>query len=69
MGDALDRGPGSLFKGWVYSPELKWVYVSPSIVPYAFSQTDGWLLYEYGTNPRRVYYYKTEKWELLVDDR
>jgi vacuolar-type H+-ATPase subunit I/STV1 len=63
--DILDRGPGSLFKGWVYSQELKWVYVSPSIVPYAFSQDDGWMLYEYGTHPRRVYYYTTKKWELL----
>ena len=61
----LDRGPGSLFKGWVYSPKLKWMYVSPSIVPYAFSQDDGWVLYEYGTNPRRVYYYKTKEWKLL----
>ena len=63
--DVLDRGPGSLFKGWVYSPELKWVYISPTIVPYTFSQNDGWMLYEYGTNPRRVYYYRTKKWELL----
>jgi predicted RNase H-like nuclease (RuvC/YqgF family) len=66
--DILDRGPGSLFKGWVYSQELKWVYVSPSIVPYAFSQDDGWMLYEYGTHPRRVYYYTTKKWELLDDE-
>lgn len=63
--DVIDKGPGSLFKGWVYSQELKWVYVSPSIVPYAFSQNDGWMLYEYGTHPRRVYYYTTKKWELL----
>ena len=65
MEAVFDRGPGSLFKGWVYSQELKWVYVSPSIVPYAFSQNDGWMLYEYGTHPRRVYYYTTKKWELL----
>lgn len=65
MEAVFDRGPGSLFKGWVYSQELKWVYVSPSIVPYAFSQNDGWMLYEYGTHPRRVYYYTTQKWELL----
>ena len=66
--DALDRGPGSLFRGWVYSPELKWVYISPTIVPYSFSQNDGWMLYEYGTNPRRVYYYKTKKWRLLDNE-
>ena len=65
MEAVFDRGPGSLFKGWVYSQELKWVYVSPSIVPYAFSQNDGWMLYEYGTHPRRIYYYTTKKWELL----
>ena len=68
MGDILDHGPGSLFKGWVYSPELKWVYVSPSIVPYAFSQTDGWMLYEYGTNPRRIYYYNTKEWKILNEE-
>lgn len=66
--DIIDKGPGSLFKGWVYSPELKWVYISPSIVPYAFSQNDGWMLYEYGTNPRRVYYYTTKNWELLDNE-
>ena len=66
--DVLDRGPGSLFRGWVYSPELKWVYISPTIVPYSFSQNDGWMLYEYGTNPRRVYYYRTKKWELLDNE-
>lgn len=65
MGEILDKGPGSLFKGWVYSPELNWVYVSPSIVPYSFSQTDGWMLYEYGTDPRRVYYYNTKEWKIL----
>ncbi len=64
----LDRGPGSLFRGWVYSTELKWVYISPTIVPYAFSQNDGWMFYEYGTNPRRVYYYRTKKWELLDNE-
>jgi len=68
MEAVFDRGPGSLFKGWVYSPELKWVYVSPSIVPYAFSQDAGWMLYEYGTHPRRVYYYTTKKWELLDNE-
>lgn len=66
--DIIDRGPGSLFRGWVYSPELKWVYISPTIVPYSFSQNDGWMLYEYGTNPRRVYYYKTKEWRLLDND-
>ena len=69
MDEILDKGPGSLFKGWVYSPELKWVYVSPSIVPYAFSQTDGWMLYEYGTNPRRVYYFKTQEWKILNNEK
>ena len=67
--DILDRGPGSLFRGWVYSPELKWVYVSPTIVPYSYSQDDGWMLYEYGTNPRRVYYYKTKEWKLLDNEK
>ena len=66
--DILDEGPGSIFKGWVYSPELKWVYVSPTIVPYSYSQEDGWMLYEYGTNPRRVYYYKTKEWKLLENE-
>ena len=68
MEAVFERGPGSLFKGWVYSQELKWVYVSPSIVPYAFSQDAGWMLYEHGTYPRRVYYYTTKKWELLDNE-
>jgi|TARA_R110000824_G_scaffold171135_3_gene348664 hypothetical protein len=69
MDTILDRGPGSIFKGWVYSPKLKWMYVSPSIVPYAFSQDDGWVLYEYGTDPRRVYYYNTKEWKLLDNEK
>jgi hypothetical protein len=63
--DVIDEGPGSLFKGWVYSPELEWVYVSPTIVPYSYSQKDGWMIYQYGTDPRRVYYFNTKTWELL----
>ena len=63
--DVIDKGPGSLFRGWVYSPELGWVYVSPTITPYAFSQNGGWMMYQYGTDPRRVYYFNTKSWELL----
>jgi hypothetical protein len=65
MEDILNKGPGSLFKGWVWSPDLGWVYISPTIVPYAFSQTEGWMFYDTGSNPRRVYYYTTKKWKVL----
>ena len=41
--DTINKGPGSLFKGWVYSQELDWVYVSPTIVPYSYSQKNGWM--------------------------
>jgi hypothetical protein len=63
--DTINKGPGSLFKGWVYSQELDWVYVSPTIVPYSYSQKNGWMLYQYGSNPRRVFYFETESWERL----
>ena len=61
----LDDGPGTIFNGWVFSQELKWVYLSPATMPYIYSQSDGWMLYEYGTKPRRVFYFKTKKWVLL----
>jgi hypothetical protein len=61
----IEEGPGTIFSGWVFSPKLKWVYLSPTTMPYIFSQADGWMLYEYGSNPRRVYYFRTEKWEVL----
>ena len=64
----IEDGPGTIFSGWVFSPNLKWVYLSPTTMPYIFSQTDGWMLYEYGSSPRRVYYFKTEKWELLDEE-
>ena len=63
--DTINKGPGSLFKGWVYSQELDWVYVSPTIVPYSYSQKNGWMMYQYGSNPRRVFYFETESWERL----
>ena len=65
---SIEAGSGTIFSGWVFSPELKWVYLSPTTIPYIFSQTDGWMLYEYGTNPRRVYYYKTKEWKLLDNE-
>ena len=61
----IEHGPGSIFKGWVYTTELNWVYVSPRITPYAFSQKDGWMKYEYGTDPRRVFYFDTDTWKFL----
>ena len=64
----IDAGPGSIIKGWVFSPELKWIYLSPSTMPYAYSQDEGWMMYEYGTNPRRVYFYKTKEWKLLDNE-
>jgi hypothetical protein len=64
----IDDGPGTIFSGWVFSPKLKWVYLSPTTMPYIFSQSDGWMIYEYGSSPRRVYYFRTEKWELLDEE-
>lgn len=61
----LNTGPGSIFRGWVFSPQQQWVYVSPTTVPYAYSEEKGWMLYQYGTDPRRVYYFNTETWVLL----
>ena len=65
----IDDGPGTIFNGWVFSPELKWVYLSPTTIPYIFSQSDGWMLYKYGTSPRRVYYFKTQEWKLLNNEK
>lgn len=61
----LDKPVGSLFDGWVYIPTTGWIYTSPKIYPYAFSQNDGWLKYELGTDPRRVFYFKEDTWKVL----
>lgn len=65
----ISDGPGSIIKGWVFSPELKWIYLSPSTMPYVYSQDEGWMMYEYGTNPRRVYYFKTKEWKILKNEK
>ena len=62
-----NKQPGSLFSGWVYTAEMDWIYTSPTIYPYAFSQHEGWLKYEISTNPRRVYYFRTNKWVMLSE--
>ena len=69
LNDQISDGPGTIFNGWVFSPELKWVYLSPVTIPYIFSQSDGWMIYEYGTNPRRVYYFKTQEWKILNNEK
>lgn len=69
LNEQITHGPGTIFSGWVFSPKLKWVYLSPTTMPYIFSQSDGWMLYEYGSTPRRVYYFRTEKWELLNNEK
>ena len=53
--DKVGKPVGSLFDGWVYSSKSVDLY-SPKIYPYAFSQNDGWLKYELGPDPRRVFY-------------
>jgi hypothetical protein len=67
--DKISDGPGSIIKGWAFSPELKWIYLSPSTMPYVYSQDEGWMMYEYGTNPRRVYYFKTKEWKILKNEK
>ena len=61
----MGKPVGSLFDGWVYLPKSGWIYTSPKIYPYAFSQNDGWLKYELGTDPRRVFYFKEDAWKVL----
>ena len=63
--EKVGKPVGSLFDGWVYSSKSGWIYTSPKIYPYAFSQNDGWLKYELGTDPRRVFYFKEDAWKVL----
>ena len=63
--EQVGKPVGSLFDGWVYSSKSGWIYTSPKIYPYAFSQNDGWLKYELGTDPRRVFYFKEDAWKVL----
>ena len=63
--EQVGKPVGSLFDGWVYSSKSGWIYTSPKIYPYAFSQNEGWLKYELGTDPRRVFYFKEDAWKVL----
>ena len=54
---------GSIFNGWVYTTDFGWAFLSPETMPYVFLQKDGWVYYERGSNPRRVYYFDTETWK------
>jgi len=40
-----------------------WAFLSPETMPYVFLQKDGWVYYERGSSPRRVYYFNTETWK------
>jgi hypothetical protein len=61
----LERSPGTPFRGWVWGQELEWVYSSPLIAPYYYSQEQGWFFYELGSTPRVIYKFKTKKWTTL----
>jgi hypothetical protein len=54
---------GTPFDGWIYSPDLGWCFVSPSTMPYFYTNDRGWVFYETGSNPRRMYFYESETWE------
>lgn len=57
-----DIPTGSIFNGWVYTTDFGWSFISPDTMPYMYLQTGGWVYYEKGSNPRRVYYFDTEEW-------
>jgi hypothetical protein len=61
----LERSPGTPFRGWVWGQELEWVYSSPLIAPYYYSQDQGWFFYELGSTPRIIYKFKTKEWTTL----
>lgn len=59
----LSQHLGTPFDGWIYSPDLGWCFVSPSTMPYFYMNDRGWVFYETGSNPRRMYFYDSETWE------
>ena len=58
-----DTSAGTIFNGWVYTTDFGWAFLSPETMPYVFLQKDGWVYYERGSSPRRVYYFDTETWK------
>lgn len=57
-----DTPVGNIFNGWVYTEDFGWSFISPDTMPYMYLQKGGWVYYEKGSNPRRVYYFDTEEW-------
>jgi uncharacterized phage infection (PIP) family protein YhgE len=51
-----------MFAGWMYSPDLGWVYVSPQTAPYFYSNEHGWIYHEPGSSPIRYYYFDAKEW-------
>ena len=58
---------GSIFNGWVYDPNLGWIYVSPSTMPYFYVTDVGWVYYEQGSTPRKFYYFNSSEWQIMDD--
>lgn len=54
---------GSIFDGWVYTTDFGWSFVSPDTMPYMYLNDGGWVYYERGSSPRRVFYFDTETWK------
>ena len=58
---------GSVFNGWVYSPDFGWAFMSPNSMPYFYISEVGWVYYELGSSPRRFYFFEEERWEVMED--
>ena len=54
---------GSIFNGWVYDPDLGWIFVSPTSMPYFYISDVGWVYYEVGSSPRRFYFFEEDRWQ------
>tara|TARA_B110000444_G_C18813010_1_gene583640 strand:+ start:535 stop:1167 length:633 start_codon:yes stop_codon:yes gene_type:complete len=58
---------GSIFNGWVYDPELGWIFISPTSMPYFYISDVGWVYYELGSSPRRFYFFDEDRWQVMKD--
>jgi hypothetical protein len=58
---------GSIFNGWVYDPELGWIFISPTSMPYFYISDVGWVYYELGSSPRRFYFFDEDRWQVMED--
>jgi hypothetical protein len=62
--------PGNVYNGWTFTEEFGWAFITPATYPYMFlSESNTWIYYELGSNPRMIFNFTTNEWLQLDEER